>query len=153
MARHCLCDPEVEHFHRAVGADFDVRGFQIPVHDAILVCGIDRLGDLPGDLHCVIRGNRRLSDPLFEGQTFDELEHQRPYAAALLEAVDVPDVRVIHRGERHRLALKTPETIGIGRELLGQDLDGDVAIELRVAGAIDLAHPAGAESPDDFVGT
>ena len=33
----------------------------------------------------------------------------------------------------------------------GQNLDGDVAAEPRVARAIDLAHPAGAERRDDLV--
>ena len=32
-----------------------------------------------------------------------------------------------------------------------QDFDGDVAIQLGVAGAIDLAHRAGAKGADDFV--
>jgi hypothetical protein len=32
-----------------------------------------------------------------------------------------------------------------------QDLDGDVAIEPRIAGAVDLAHAAGADEPDDLV--
>ena len=34
---------------------------------------------------------------------------------------------------------------------VGQDLDRDVAIQLRVARAIDLAHAAGADRHDDFV--
>ena len=61
------------------------------------------------------------------------------------------DVRVIQRGERLRLAREAGEAIGIGSERLRQDLDRDVAIEPRVARAIDLAHAAGAEQRDDFV--
>ena len=34
---------------------------------------------------------------------------------------------------------------------VGQDLERDVAIQLRVARAIDLAHAAGAEGGEDFV--
>ena len=34
---------------------------------------------------------------------------------------------------------------------LGQDLDGDVAIEPRVAGAIDLAHAACPQGGEDLV--
>ena len=36
-------------------------------------------------------------------------------------------------------------------EHVGQDLDGDVAIEPRVPRLIDLAHAAGAEGGDDLV--
>ena len=35
---------------------------------------------------------------------------------------------------------------------VGQDLDRDVAVEARVARAVDLAHAAGAEGGEDLVG-
>ncbi len=41
---------------------------------------------------------------------------------------------------------------GSAADGLGQDLDRDLALEVRVRGAIDLAHPARAERRDDFVG-
>jgi hypothetical protein len=37
------------------------------------------------------------------------------------------------------------------RQLGREDLDGDLATEPRVAGAVDLAHSAGAERRQDFV--
>ena len=43
---HRLREAEVEHLHRAVGADLDVRGLQIAMDDALLVRGLERLGDL-----------------------------------------------------------------------------------------------------------
>ena len=51
-----------------------------------------------------------------------------------------------------RLALEPRERRRILGKALGQDLDGDIAIQLGVAGAVDLAHAAGAELADDFVG-
>ena len=44
------------------------------------------------------------------------------------------------------------EPIGIVRERVGQDLDRDIAIELRVARAIHLAHAAFADRGGDLVG-
>ena len=44
------------------------------------------------------------------------------------------------------------QTIRIFRNRWQQDLDRDVAIQLRGAGAIDLAHPADAERRADLVG-
>ena len=61
------------------------------------------------------------------------------------------DVRMIQRRERLRFALEPREPLGIGGERLGQDLDRDVATELRVARAIDLAHAAGPEGGEDLV--
>ena len=62
------------------------------------------------------------------------------------------DVRMIQRRERLRFALEPREPLGIARERVGQDLDRDVAIELRIAGAIHLAHAPGAKGGQDFVG-
>ena len=58
---------------------------------------------------------------------------------------------MVQRGEGLGFALKPREPLGVGGERLGQDLDRDVAIQLRVARAIDLAHAAGAERGQDLV--
>ena len=43
------------------------------------------------------------------------------------------------------------EALHIARELVGQDLDRDIAIEPGIAGTIHVAHAAGAERSNDFV--
>ena len=48
---------------------------------------------------------------------------------------------MIQRGQRLRFARESRQAVRIMRERLGQDLDRDVAIELRIAHAIDLSHP------------
>ena len=59
---------------------------------------------------------------------------------------------MIERGEQSRLALEARAAIGIAEHRVGQDLEGDVATERRVARPIDLAHAAGAEESGHFVG-
>ena len=68
------------------------------------------------------------------------------------EAVDRGDIRMVERREHLRLAFEAREPVGIAREELGQDLQRDVTIELRVTRTIDLAHAACAECRDDLVG-
>ena len=58
---------------------------------------------------------------------------------------------MVERGQHLRLALEACEAIGIERERVGDDLQRDVATELRIARAIDLAHPARAEGGDDLI--
>src|SRR5437867_1175086 len=58
---------------------------------------------------------------------------------------------MVERGGGPRFLLKAAEAIGIGRELRGQDLDGDIASEARIARAVDLAHAAGANGRDDLI--
>jgi hypothetical protein len=57
---------------------------------------------------------------------------------------------MVERGERLSLARETGEALRILREQVREDLDGDVAIEPRIAGAIHLSHAAGADGGQDF---
>jgi hypothetical protein len=59
--------------------------------------------------------------------------------------------RLIERGERFGLPLEPRHTFGIIRKRLGEDLDGHVAIDLRIAGAVDLTHPAGPTGRLDLI--
>jgi hypothetical protein len=43
------------------------------------------------------------------------------------------------------------EALGLPSELLGKRLEGDLAVERRVAGAVHLAHAAGPEPGDNLV--
>ena len=52
---------------------------------------------------------------------------------------------MVERREHLGLALEAGEPLGIGGEGLGQHLDGDLAAEPGVGGALDLAHAPRAE--------
>ena len=110
---HRLRQPEVEHLHRAVGADLDVRRLQIAVDDALLVRGFERLGDLLRDGQRLVERDRAARDALRRVVALDEFHHERGHAAAFFEAVDGGDVRMIQRGEDFRFALEPREPIGI----------------------------------------
>ena len=47
---------------------------------------------------------------------------------------------MVERRERLCFALEPRQAIGVARKGVGQDLQRNVAIELRVAGAVDLSH-------------
>jgi hypothetical protein len=61
---------------------------------------------------------------------------------ALFRSVNGGDVAMIQGGKRLGFALKTREAFGVVCEHFGQDLDRDVAVELRVASSPNLAHTA-----------
>jgi hypothetical protein len=75
----------------------------------------------------------------------------RGHAPALFEAVYRGDVRMIQRGEYFRFALKARESVVIGRQCRGQDLDRDLALQLCVCRPVDLPHPASTDLSSDFV--
>ena len=70
--------------------------------------------------------------------------------SALLDRMDRDDVRVVERRDGAGLSLKAREPIRIAGQIGRQDLERDIAAEPRIAGAIHLAHPAGAQQRDDF---
>jgi hypothetical protein len=59
---------------------------------------------------------------------------------------------VVELREELCLTLESREALLVLGEIRRQDLDRDVALELGVVGAIDLAHPAFAELGGDLVG-
>ena len=61
------------------------------------------------------------------------------------DAVNGGDVRMVQRREHFGFALEAGEAFGIVGEARREDFDRDVALQPRVARAIDLAHAAGAE--------
>ena len=60
---------------------------------------------------------------------------------------------MVQRGEHFGLALKAGQPIGVGRQCLWQDLDGDLPLQARVGRPPDLAHSPFADLVCDFVDT
>src|SRR5258708_3415676 len=80
-----------------------------------------------------------------------QFKNQELRAAGFFEPIDRADVGMVQRGEELCFSTEAGNAFGIVRETLGEDLHGDVAIELRVARLVDLAHAARTESREDFV--
>src|SRR5688500_9406327 len=59
---------------------------------------------------------------------------------------------MIECGEGLGFTREPRDTVGVVGKRLGQNLDRDVAIQLRIARAIHLAHSAFAKLRDDFIG-
>ena len=72
-----LRDTKVEHLDDAVAVELDVRGLQIPVHDAVFMRGLERSGDLQRDGERLVRWQRALSDAIGQREAVDELHDER----------------------------------------------------------------------------
>ena len=83
----------------------------------------------------------------------DEFHHQRTDTAGFFEPVDVRDIRMVQGRERLGFAGESREPVRVTGEQIREDLERDIAVELRVARAVDLAHAAGANGGDHFIGT
>ncbi len=65
--------------------------------------------------------------------------------------MDGNDVGVIQRRGGPRFLHETALSLGVGRLVRRQNLDGDQALQVGVAGLVDYPHPAFAEFLDDLV--
>ena len=119
--------------------------------DPLLVRRLERLRNLFRDRERLIDRDRTAHNPLREILAVDELHHESRDAVELFEPVDASDVRMVHRREHFRFALKPREPIEVGGEQGRQNLDRDLAFQLGVGGPIHLPHPAFADLFGDFV--
>ena len=71
----------------------------------------------------------------------------------LAYVVEGEDVRVRQGSNGAGLALEAGESARIVRDVVGENLDGDVAPQPRVARAVNLAHTARAQRSERSVGT
>ena len=109
------------------------------------------LGNLLRDGQGFTERDRARRDALRQVVALDQFHHDRTHAATFFEAVDVRDVRVIECRQRLRFACEPREPVGVAGERIGQYLQRDIAIELRIARTEYLAHPADADAGDDLV--
>ena len=88
---------------------------------------------------------RRVRELLCERAALDEFENQEANAVSFLEAVDCADIGLVQRREHPRFAFEARESIGMPGELGWQNLDRDIAPELRVVRTVHFAHAARAK--------
>ena len=146
-----LGDAEIEHLDRAVQSNLDVGRLEIAMNDALLVGRFERVGDLSGDFPGPGRaaagpwpGDSGRVWPSTSSRTSagPDSDSARPWMAAMLGWLS--DARSWPRAE-------TGEPGAVAGHLRGQDLQRDLTPEVRVSGAIHLAHASLAKRRDDLV--
>ena len=135
-------EPEIEHLDGAVVAYFDVRRFEIAMDDALVVRDFERFGNLASDRQRFVDRNRAGREAIGQRGAADELHDERHSGARIFHAVDRRDVRMVQRREQLRFAMKARQALRVAGDFRQQHFDRDVAVELRVARAVHLAHAA-----------
>jgi hypothetical protein len=121
------------------------------VHDALLVRGGERVGDLDRDLEGPGEGQGALLQSLGEGLAGQVLHDEVHPAALLADVVEGADVGVGDGRDRAGLVLEAGPRHGVGGHVGGQHLERHHALEAGVEGPVDLAHAPGADEPENLV--
>jgi len=138
-------EAEVEDLHASVCGDEDVLRLDVAMNDAPVMGSGETVGDVGSDLQYFPHRQRAVIESHAQGLALEQLRDGVSDAIVLSEIVQSQDVRMRKRGHSPGLALEPRSRRLVGGETRGEDLDGHLASERRVRGAIHLAHPAFAE--------
>jgi hypothetical protein len=120
------------------------------VEDPGAVRLVERGGDIGGITQRLIERQRPARESRSERLPLDILHDEVfdvPFAA---HVVNHADVGMIEARDGPRFALEPRTQSRIGEQVRQEDLDGDGPVQPRVAGLVDLPHPAGPERRDDL---
>ena len=142
---------EIQHLQLPLAGDEQVVRLDVPVNDAPPVGRTQGLGGLARKRHRLPWRQRAVGQPLPQRRPLEQLHGGVHAPVRGAEIVDRQDVRVGESSHRLRLALKALQHRRVFPDLGGQHLHRDVAVELRIAGAVHLAHPTRADQLADLV--
>ena len=144
-------EAEIENFCLAARSDEDIRGLDIAMNYAAGMSGVERVGNLNGEIEERGKSNWAAADSLAERLAFEKLHDEKRAAIRFAYIEERADAGMIERGDGAGFALKAFEHGGIVSEFAGEKFQRDEAAETDVFGAEDLAHAAAAERFDDAI--
>src|SRR5687767_15805802 len=110
------------------------------MHDADRVCGAEAARGTEGDARGALPRHRRFAE--VGGASADVLHDEIRHRCVEAELVDLDDVRMRERRDRHRFATEPAIRVGLATV---EDLERYKTSEIAILGEIDLAHAARAE--------
>jgi hypothetical protein len=144
-------DPEVRDAGEPVRVEEDVRWLEVAMDDASAVGDIERTSDAAKDRERIIEGERPAGEPVGERTAVHRLHHEERLAIVLAEVVDADEGLVTEAGHGAGLAFETSAEDGVLHKFAREDLDCNVAVEVRVMGEVHDCHAAAAELAPDLI--
>ena len=150
-----LGQAEIEHFDGArtfrCAADHHVSRLEIAMDNSRRVGRRQSVRDLHRILQRLSERQPLARNHLVQRLARDVLHGDEVEAVIAGDIVNGDDVGVIQRRGRFCLLHEAPLALSVRDFLRRQDFDGDKAIEVRVPGFVNHAHPALAQFLDDLV--
>ena len=141
--------PEVGHLHPTIPADEQVGRLDVAMNEADRVCGGEPAPGIEEGGDDLASARPLVLEPLGHRRALDEPHGDEHLPAFVADVVDGDHVRM--RQARHRLRLAEQALAARAHDRSAQDLERDLAIELRVVGGVDGRHAAFAEHIEDEI--
>src|SRR5262249_57009312 len=136
----CTCgelgDPEVEQLHLAIRSDENVVRLDVAMNDAAAVSGGEPAGHLGSPLRCGLDRYSSTGKSMAKRFPLEQLGDEERNPFVLPDVVDRDQIGMIERPGDPCLLLEATDELAVGREDVGDDLQGDVTAESNVPGAI-----------------
>ena len=113
--------------------------------DSLRMGRVECVGDLDAQIEHRFDLQRLATDPVPERLPLQQFHGDEGSPIDLVNLVDRADVRVVQRGRSFGLPLETAEGLCVVGEVVGKELQGDVATELEVFRLIHHAHATAAD--------
>ena len=117
--------------------------------DPLPVGGVQRIRHLDGDVQERLHAHGPAVDPPLQGPPLQQLHRDEGPTLEVADVVHGADARVIQSGGGAGLARETLDRLRIPHEVVGKELEGDLAAEPRVLRPVHDAHAAPAQPADD----
>ena len=121
--------------------------------DVASMGGREAMGNLYAEVDGLPDRQRPVGQHRSHSTSVEEFHDGVHSLAIPLEVVNSQDVRMRNRRDRPDLALEAGDRVLAGGHVRQQHLDGDLAVEPRVAGAVNDTHAARADHIEDLVGS
>lgn len=146
-------DAEVDEVGEVVGGDQDVLRFDVAVHDAGGVRGIERGGDLGDDGDRAWRGQRpEAFQHAVQVGALDQAHLQKDLAVDFAVVVHGHHMGFLQTSGGAGLAFHPLAEDGVSAEAFGEKFDRHGPLFDGVFGLVDLTHPTAAQQPFQVVG-
>jgi hypothetical protein len=138
-------ETKVENLDPAVARQQDIIRFEIPMRDAGIVGRRQTIGDLRHYLHRLAL--REMG--VVERFALHDLGHH----VVVANIKNTQNIGMIQSGHRAGFFFESMAARRVMRNIRGQHLHGDIAVQTRIASAVNLAHTSGADRSDNLVRT
>ena len=146
-----LCQTEIEDLRLATIGDKDISRLDVAVKDVFAVRGIERIGELDGQIKQLIHRQRLTADLLIKGHAFQKLHRNEVLAFELVNLINGADIGMVQRGGGASFPLQAVKRLLIFFQFLGKEFQRDVTAEFQVFGFIDHPHAARTQLTDNLV--
>ena len=119
--------------------------------DPLGMAGGQRIGHLDADVEDLIHLHRLAPQPVLQAHAFQLLHDDEGMAVEVLDVVNGADAGMVQLRSGARFQHEAAQGLGVVDQVVGNELQGDVAAQARVDRVVNHAHAATTELADDAV--